>query len=63
VAAEYAKCNHSTCNQCTKAIPSKTLRLGLVQSDSMIVAMKGRKRLMIKQKMVMDFDYRPKIEE
>ncbi|KAI3830485.1 hypothetical protein MKW98_030648 [Papaver atlanticum] len=63
VAAEYAKCNHSTCKQCTKAIPSKTLRLGLVESDSMIAAMKGCKRLMIKQKMVMDFDYLPKIEE
>ncbi|KAI3934152.1 hypothetical protein MKW98_027362, partial [Papaver atlanticum] len=63
VAAEYAKCNRSTCKQCTKAIPSKTLRLGLVERDSMIAAMKGCERLTIKHKMVMDFDYLPKIEE
>ncbi|KAI3900256.1 hypothetical protein MKW92_026919 [Papaver armeniacum] len=33
VVAEYAKSNRSSCKQCTKAIPSKTLRLGLVSSD------------------------------
>ncbi|KAI3996103.1 hypothetical protein MKX01_018172 [Papaver californicum] len=30
VIAEYAKSNRSSCKQCTKAIPSKTLRIGLV---------------------------------
>ncbi|KAI3901350.1 hypothetical protein MKW92_024665 [Papaver armeniacum] len=30
VIAEYAKSNKSSCKQCTKAIPSKTLRIGLV---------------------------------
>ncbi|KAI3985528.1 hypothetical protein MKX01_033842 [Papaver californicum] len=33
VVAEYAKSNRSSCKQCTKPIPSKTLRLGLVSSD------------------------------
>ncbi|KAI3843296.1 hypothetical protein MKX03_025527 [Papaver bracteatum] len=33
VIAEYAKSNRSSCKQCTKPIPSKTLRLGLVSSD------------------------------
>ncbi|KAI3943771.1 hypothetical protein MKW98_004276 [Papaver atlanticum] len=33
VVAEYAKSNRSSCKQCTKAIPSKTLRLGLVSRD------------------------------
>ncbi|XP_026409186.1 polynucleotide 3'-phosphatase ZDP-like [Papaver somniferum] len=33
VVAEYAKSNRSSCKQCTKGIPSKTLRLGLVSSD------------------------------
>ncbi|MCL7039726.1 hypothetical protein MKW94_012637, partial [Papaver nudicaule] len=33
VVAEYAKSNRSSCKQCTKAIPSKTLRVGLVSSD------------------------------
>ncbi|RZC84987.1 hypothetical protein C5167_047772 [Papaver somniferum] len=30
VIVEYAKSNKSSCKQCTKAIPSKTLRIGLV---------------------------------
>ncbi|XP_026379968.1 polynucleotide 3'-phosphatase ZDP isoform X1 [Papaver somniferum] len=33
VIAEYTKSNRSSCKQCTKPIPSKTLRLGLVSSD------------------------------
>lgn len=33
IVAEYAKSNRSTCKACSKAIESKTLRLGLVSKD------------------------------
>lgn len=34
IAAEYAKSSRSSCKKCLKAIPAKSLRLGVISRDA-----------------------------